>query len=102
MAVPQFVEQFVGESIIVPVTLTEDVTGWLVGYTLKDSAGTIVAEKDTTDGITAPTIKTLHIDLSDGTSQGLGVGSYTWSVWRTNAAAENVIALGYHVVKPLL
>lgn len=96
MAGSDLIEIYKGEDVVLPFTMdpVADVTGWTVVLTVKGEGFTISKTATVTDGPGGE----FEFTLTDDDTDLLPTGQYRYDVWRTDAGAERVIAIGFFVV----
>ena len=90
---------FTGEDVIVPFTIdpVEDVSGWTLLFTVRDSAGAELFTK--TGTVTSGGDGEMEVVLTDTETDGLEVAHHLYDFWRTDDGLERVLAIGDFRVK---
>ncbi len=85
-----------GEDVRIDFTMdpVEDITGWTLEFNVKGAP----ALTDIAGVVDSGPNGTFHFDLTDDLSDSLPPGRYVYDVWRTDAGAERVLAIGAFVV----
>jgi len=87
-----------GEDLDLDFTMdpVEDITGWGIELNVKGASGVLITK---TGVIVSGAAGTFQFPLVDTDSDSLRIGIYLYDVWRTDAGAERVLAVGDFAVE---